>query len=297
MKGAILLSSFTLIALGILAVIILDVIFFGFVLKHSESNSSEIDRLIELNGMSDRRKIEKFMNDNDFYHVFQPFIDSRTNEIVGCEALTRLRGEKAGVTMPDSFLEKVRNEKLYDKFDMFVFGKCCEWLKSRGSDKPFVVTCNFSRRTLSADKSAKKIIRIAEEIGVSPENMAIEITEDSVRSCDNTMAENISELKSEGFKIYLDDFGKAYTSIDDLTKFCPDVIKIDRNMLYNAKERQGRVVFESVIRLARSIGAGVLCEGIETEEQAQIAKDAGCDFLQGFYYYKPMSAESLEGLL
>lgn len=293
----ILLSGFTLIVVGALAVIVFAVIFFGVLTKSGGSNDSEIDRLIELGEMPDRKKIEKFMKDNDFYQVFQPFIDSRTNEIVGCEALTRLRGGKDGVTMPEGFLEKIRDERLYLKFDMFVFGKCCEWIKNRKNKKSLVVTCNFSRRTLATDNSAKNIIRIAEKTGVSPENIAIEIIEDAVRGCDDKMADNISKLKAAGFKIYLDDFGKAHTSIGDLTKLRPDVIKLDREMLCNASEKEGRIVLESMVKLAKKIGTVVLCEGIETKEQAQTATASGCDLLQGFYYYKPMTAEDLDELL
>lgn len=289
------MSGVSLLFTGLILVTFFAVIFFGIISKRSEQDIAKVDRLIELNELTERKKMEKFMNDNDFYQVFQPFIDSKTEKIVGCEALTRLNGEDESDTMPDSFLKKIKKENLFDKFDMFVFKKCCEWVKNSETD--MVITCNFSRRTLAEDGMAEEIIKTADSVGVKHSTVAVEITEDAVKDCDDGIRRNISELKEEGFKIYLDDFGKAYTSISDLSAFRPDVIKLDRGMLDDIQTDEGRQTLESVIKLIKECGAKALCEGIESKEQADIVKELGCDLMQGYYFYKPMRAEKPTDLI
>lgn len=283
------MSGMSLLFVGLVFVIVFAVVFFNFVLKRNAQNDAMVDRLIDLNALAEREKMEKFMCDNDFYQVFQPFLDSKTEQIVGFEALTRLNGESKSDTMPANFLKKIREENLFEKFDMFVFKKCCEWIKE--SENEFFVTCNFSRTTLVADGIATKIVKIADDVGVKHSAIAIEVLEDVIEDCDDSIRRNITELKNSGFNIYLDDFGKPYTSINDLAAFHPDVIKLDRSMLDDIQTDDGRRLLKSVIRLVKEVGAKALCEGVETREQADIVKEFGCDLLQGYYFCKPTRAE------
>ena len=283
------MSGMTLLFAGLVFVIGFALVFFNFVSKRSAKNDAMVDRLIELNELTERKKMEKFMRDNDFYQVFQPFFDSGTGQIIGFEALTRLHGESKSDTMPESFLKKIREQDLFEKFDLFVFKKCCEWIKD--DENGFFVTCNFSRTTLAADGTAAKIARIADQTGVKHSVIAIEILEDAIEDCDDIIRRNIAELKNQGFHIYLDDFGKPYTSISDLAAFHPDVIKIDKGMLDGISSYDGRRLLESMIKFVKEVGAKALCEGIETSEQADIVKKFGCDLLQGYHFCKPMRAE------
>lgn len=296
MKGEIEMSGLSMIILGLLAVIILAVFFFGAVAHKGWFDSAKSDSLFCLDEFEKADNAEKFLNKNNFYQIYQPILDAKTEKIIGCEALTRLKDEHQNDIMPETFLKKVKSDMLSDVFDMYVLKKCCEWAKQR-EDKVIAVTCNFSRWTLAGKDAAEKIIRIAEQTGVSPKLIAIEVTEDSAAASGSELKTNIEMLKKAGFGIYLDDFGKAYTSLDDITKFCPDVIKIDKNILYSINEKHGQAIFNNIIRLAHDIGANVLCEGIETKQQADSAKKAGCDLLQGFYFHKPMTSDRLDEIL
>lgn len=282
------MSGMSLLFIGFMFVIIFAVVFFGVVSKRNDDVGARVDRLIELSELSDRKKMERFMRDNDFYQVFQPFTDSRTEKIVGFEALTRLDGEDESDTMPAEFLKKIKEQNLFRKFDMFVFKKCCEWIKSDNDN--FVVACNFSRETLTADGAAERIVKTADDTGVKHGSVAVEITAAALKDGDN-ICRNIAALKALGFKIYVDDFEKSDMSAEDLAAFRPDVVKLGREMFVNIKTREEKQRFKNTIELVKKTGAKALCEGVESKEQADTVKELGCDMLQGYYFYKPTRAE------
>ena len=111
------------------------------------------------------------------------------------------------------------------------------------------------------------------------------------------MMENLSVLKEKGISILLDDFGSGYTTFGDLQNLDISIVKIDSVITQNAVTENGYIILENIVRMAKSIGFKTLCEGVETKEQEEAAVRAGCDLLQGFYYYKPMPAVVLESLL
>ena len=94
----------------------------------------------------------------------------------------------------------------------------------------------------------------------------------------------------------LDDFGKGYTSFGDLTDFDINIVKIDKSITQNANTETGFLILKNIIRTAHDLGFQTLCEGIETEEHKKIVVDAGCDILQGYYFYRPMPVTQLETL-
>lgn len=256
--------------------------------KESIGNVLETDEI--------EKNIEASIDKDEFYLLFQPFVDAKSGGIVGCEALARLRSKGKNEVLPRGFLHAIKNEKLNAKFDLYVYRKCCEWTKKR-ENSGLIVTCNFSRQTLSEKNFSEKISEIDRELGTDPGAVAIEVIEDYVVTESVNLMENIARLRENGHKICLDDFGKAYTSIGDILEFSPDVIKIDKSMLYSSEETKGKTVFDSIVRLAKEMHFTVLCEGVETEEQMNIAKSAGCDVLQGFYFFKPLKESQFDNVL
>ena len=110
------------------------------------------------------------------------------------------------------------------------------------------------------------------------------------------MGRNLKLLKEKGVLILLDDFGKGYTSFNDLAQLGIDIVKIDKAITQKAMEETGFVILKNIIRTAHDLGLKTLCEGIETEEQKKIVLEAGCDILQGYYFYRPMPVVDLEKL-
>ena len=243
--------------------------------------------------------IEKEIDNNRFFLEYQPVIDAKTRKIIGAEVLSRLNSESDGVLTPRSFLSAVESVGINEKFDYYIFEKNCKWISN---DKPqregYKYTINFSRSTLSEPEFVEKIISIAEKYDLKLSCLAVEILEDKNITGDakKQMIDNLSMLKEKGISILLDDFGSGYTTFGDLQNLDISIVKIDKSITQNSVTDTGFIILKNIIRTSKDIGFKTLCEGIETKEQEEAAIKAGCDLLQGFYYYRPMSVASLEKL-
>ena len=243
--------------------------------------------------------IESEIDNNRFFLVYQPVLDSKTKEIIGAEVLSRLNSSSEGVLNPGSFLSAVDSVGLNNKFDYYIFEKNCKWISNDKKQREgYKYTINFSRSTLCEPAFAEKILSIANKYGLNSSCLAVEILEDKNISGEarKQMMENLTALKENGISILLDDFGSGYTTFGDLQNLDISIVKIDKVITQNSVTENGYIILENIIRTAKNIGFKTLCEGIETKEQEEAAIRAGCDLLQGFYYYKPMPVAMLEKL-
>ena len=244
--------------------------------------------------------IEKQIDSNRFFLEYQPVIDVKTRKIVGAEVLARLRSENDGVLQPSSFLGAVDSLGLQRKFDYYIFEKNCKWISNdKRQREGYQYTINFSRLTLSEPTFVEKVVGIAQKYGLNLSCLAVEILEDKdlTGAAKERMIKNLSELKEKGMAVLLDDFGSGFTKFGDLQSLNISIVKIDKAITQNAVTETGFIILKNIINTSRDIGFKTLCEGIETEQQEKAAIKAGCDFLQGFYYYRPMPVTSLEKLL
>ena len=129
--------------------------------------------------------------------------------------------------------------------------------------------------------------------------LAVEILEDKDLSgeAQKQMIDNLSALKEKGMCVLLDDFGSGFTTFGDLQNLDISIVKIDKAITQNAVTDTGFIILKNIISTSKDIGFKTLCEGVETKEQEEAAIRAGCDLLQGFYYYRPMPVAMLEKLL
>lgn len=238
------------------------------------------------------------IRDKAFYMQLQPFVDARTGQMVGCEILTRLKHPSGGLVIPKQFLDIIAKNELFTEFDYCVFERSCAWLAGRSEKcmRGKVLSCNFSRCTVSQPDFVKKIQYIAEQYGIDYSMTAVEVTEEDVESDSGRMLANLHRLRELGFQVYFDDFGTGYTSLADIQTYPIDVLKLDISILKNAATEKGRVIFENIVSMAKGLGIKVLCEGVETAEQAQLVADSGCDVAQGFYYYTPLDVQDCNRL-
>jgi len=244
--------------------------------------------------------IENEIDNNKFFLEYQPVLDSATGKILGAEVLSRLNSETDGVLTPGSFLTAVNSVGLTQKFDYYIFEKTCKWIaNSKNERQRYMFTINFSRSTLSGDDFINNFESILVRYKLSYTSFAIEVLEDeSVTLAEREiMKNNISVLKDKGVSILLDDFGSGYTTFADLHGLAITAVKIDKSLLHEAGDEAGFLIFKNVVRTARDLGFKIICEGVETEEHERFAKEAGCDMVQGFYYYRPMSVAKFEKLL
>lgn len=244
------------------------------------------------------KTIVQSIRENRFLLEFQPFVELETGRVVGGEVLSRLRGEDQGLLMPERFLAAVDTTDAHGQFDYYVFQKACAWLSGLTDKKELrYLSCNFSRRTLSEERFAHTVLQIADRYGLPHRMLAIEVTEEEGPAARETMERNLEQLHQAGFSIFLDDFGAGVTSLNDLRRLPLDVVKLDKSLLDGAQTPRGLALFRNAARMAADLGLLVLCEGMEEEEQAQCARQAGCVLGQGYYYYQPLSAPEFVRLL
>lgn len=243
--------------------------------------------------------IEKEIDNNRFFLEYQPVLDAKTKKIIGAEVLSRLNSETDGILTPRSFLSAVDSVGINEKFDYYIFEKNCKWISNDKKQREgYKYTINFSRATLSEPAFADKIIGIAEKYNLKLSCLAVEVLEDKniAGEARRQMIDNLSMLKNKGVSILLDDFGSGYTTFGDLQHLDISIVKIDKEITQNSTTETGFIILKNIISTSKDIGFKTLCEGIETKEQEEAAIKAGCDLLQGFYYYKPMSVAMLENL-
>ncbi|MBO5505853.1 MAG: EAL domain-containing protein [Clostridia bacterium] len=258
------------------------------------SNGKEFERKIKI-----ENNIQSEIDNNRFFLEYQPIIDAKTNKIVGAEVLSRLNSPTEGILTPKYFLSAVNNVGLSGKFDYYIFEKNCKWISNDKANRfKYVYTINFSRNTLCDPDLANNIIEIAERYGIDYSCIAVEILEDkSLGDEEKTvMIGNLKRLKDKGILILLDDFGKGYTSFGDLADFDISIVKIDKAITQGALTHTGFLILKNIIKTAHDLGFKTLCEGIETDGHRQIVVEAGCDMLQGYYFYRPMPVTQLETL-
>ncbi len=267
-----------------------DVLYFQW----DSSNGKKFERKIKI-----ENNIQNEIDNNRFFLEYQPIIDAKTNKIMGAEVLSRLNSPTEGVVTPKFFLSAVNNVGLNEKFDYYIFEKNCKWISNDKENRlKYVYTINFSRYTLCDKNLAENLINIIEKYGIDFSCIAVEILEDKDLNEDEktTMIKNLTRLKEKGLLILLDDFGKGYTSFGDLTDFDINIVKIDKSITQNAINQTGFLILKNIIRTAHELGFKALCEGIETEQHKKTVVDAGCDMLQGYYFYRPMPVTQLETL-
>ncbi len=275
-------------------------------LSMAEDKEALYVRWDNLNGKDFERKIKIENNihseieNNRFFLEYQPILDAKTDRIMGAEVLSRLNSPTDGILTPHHFLSAVNNVGLNEKFDYYIFEKNLKWIASdREQRMKYVYTINFSRSTLCDGKFSDNVIEIAEKYGVDYSCIAVEILEDKNLTDEEKkmMTKNLKRLKEKGILILLDDFGKGYTSFGDLTEFDISIVKIDKAITQNAISETGFLILKNIIRTAHDLGFKTLCEGIETKEHKNKVVEAGCDLLQGYYFYRPMPVSKLETLL
>ena len=214
----------------------------------------------------------------------------------GAEALLRMSDSELGKLYPDEFIPIAEYTGLIDDIDDFVLREVCTFIRS-GKPKELGMECinvNLSVVQCMRQGFAKHIIDIVETEEVDKSFINFEITE-SVSATDYKLFSSVvKELKDAGFMFSMDDYGTGYSNINAIFSLNLDVIKIDKSILWNAEKNEaGEIVLENTVRMMKQMNKKILVEGVETEKQIEILKKMGVDYLQGFYFSKPIPKNEL----
>lgn len=236
-----------------------------------------------------------------FHLHFQPIVDTATGQIRKAEALIRWDHPVRGVVSPADFVPLAEETGLIGQLGDWVFreaarwaGRWAEWVDG------FQVSVNVSPaqfRTEGASARAEWIEHLG-SLRVPPGSLVIEITEGVLLGADMDAATALREFREAGIRIAIDDFGTGYSSLAYLKKFDIDFLKIDKSFVHSlASDAGDGALCEAIIVMAHKLGLRVIAEGVETQEQAARLADAGSDFVQGFFYSRPIPPEQLEAIL
>lgn len=237
--------------------------------------------------------IDQACQDNWLKIYYQPLIDIKTMKLAECEALSRWIDPAYGFLSPDKFIPVLEANQIVYKVDCHVlegYGLDTQKLMEEGREI-FPISFNISRTDLEACDIYQKIEQTVAEYGLSRSQVHIEITESALNGS-QAMVEAVQRFHDLGYQVWMDDFGSGYSSLNVLKDYNFDVIKIDMVFLRKFDDRSKTIV-ANICRMAKELGIKTVCEGVETQEQFDFLKEAGCDLAQGFLFSPPVPLDDL----
>lgn len=233
----------------------------------------------------------------ELYAVYQPQVCTETHKISGFEALLRWNNPEYGLIPPLTFIPLAEQTSLIRPIGLFVFEEACKQLVSFRNlyQEPLMMSVNLSLLQLKDSRIVEKIQSTLNSTGVDVHVMQIEITESASFLEEPVLLQRLIELKQLGLSIAIDDFGTGHSSFSRLKTYPIDQLKIDREFVQGITigSPKDMALIKSIIQIAKNLGIEVLAEGVETEEQLMYLSSHGCDKIQGFYFYKPLSVEEI----
>ncbi|MFK0385757.1 putative bifunctional diguanylate cyclase/phosphodiesterase [Agrobacterium sp. NPDC090273] len=229
------------------------------------------------------------INENLVSLVYQPIQNMRTNEIEGAEALMRLRLLDGTPIPPSLFIPIAERTGIINDLGLWTIRTVCRQILT--DDNVRVISVNVSPMQLKNPGFATSVAAILVEAGISGSRLAFEITEGLEMEMHSDVLRCISDLKTLGINIWLDDFGTGFAGLSWLRITDFDTVKIDRSFLHDSETPRGRAMLQDMIRLVRNRGHKILIEGVETREQLALSRALQIDYAQGYFIGRPEPLE------
>jgi len=244
--------------------------------------------------------LDRAISENWVKAFYQPIVRAAGRNVCDEEALARWIDPEKGILSPADFIPILEDTKLIYRVDLHIVDVVIERIKNqKNKGIPIVpVSVNLSRTDFEMCDIVEEINNRVESAGISKDLITVEITESVVGENFDFMKEQIERFQKLGFKVWMDDFGSGYSSLDLLQEMRFDLIKFDmRFMRQFDNNPRSRIVLTELMRMAQSLGMDTVCEGVETAEQAEFLSEIGCTRLQGYYFGKPSPIEAIwEGI-
>ncbi len=228
---------------------------------------------------------------------YQPKISCTTGRLFGAEALIRWQKDDGSFIYPDQFIPEFESNGNIITLDYYVFEEVFRYLRRRLDAELTVVpiSMNVSRMHLENNEIIPFIRSLLEKYKLPTKYIEFELTENIYMQNIEPAKEFVDECNRLGISVSMDDFGSGYSSLNMISSLKIDVLKIDRIfMKHDSLSENDRIVLSSVIEMAKQLHMMVLCEGVESAEQVEFLKEAGCDIIQGYYYGKPMPQKDFD---
>ncbi|WP_461518595.1 putative bifunctional diguanylate cyclase/phosphodiesterase [Porticoccus sp.] len=247
------------------------------------------------------RELRHGIENGEFELHFQPLVDG-SGTLVFAESLLRWKRPSQRIVPAAEFIEFMASLPMMNEVGIWVFDSVCQnirnWMDQGlwSSDRALFV--NISPKQFDNEQFAEQVKETIRKHGISPHQLVLEITEESLINNLDRVQGQLEELIAFGLRIALDDFGTGYSSLAMLQKLPVQFVKLDREFINDLGVSEDTYsIVKAVIKLCHILSLEVIAEGVETEAQLNILKTLGCNYFQGYYFHKPMAAESFTALV
>lgn len=253
------------------------------------------NRIIRINSITEM--MEQAIKNHEFTIYLQPKIDINNNKMVGAEALVRWINPTLGFLSPGEFIPIFEKNGFIFDLNKYVWEEVCKILnKWKGEQKPLIpVSVNVSRSDIPRTDLGELFFGLIKKYNLDTKILHLEITESAYANNPKDIVEAMKQLRHLGFEIEMDDFGSGYSSLNLLSQMKVDILKLDMKFIQNEtqKSEEESILFD-VIRMAHRMKIKVVAEGVETDYQIERLKKVECDYVQGYYYSKPIPVDEFE---
>lgn len=244
--------------------------------------------------------MEDALNEGQFVFYLQPKYSLSTKHMIGAEALVRWFHPKWGFMSPGEFIPLFEKNGFITQLDRYIWEQvaiCISEWQERGY--PLLpVSVNVSRMDVYQIDLVNTFMDITQKYGIKPESLHLEITESAYADNPTQLIDTVNQLRNQGFIVEMDDFGSGYSSLNMLNQMKLDILKLDMKFIQNEMEKAvDQSIMSYIVNMSHGIGMDVVAEGVETQEQLERLCNIGCDYVQGYYFAKPMPVSQYEELL
>lgn len=245
-----------------------------------------------------RRAIER----QEFQLHYQPIVCLETGKVAGFEALVRWHHPQRGLVSPIEFIPVAEETDLILPLSRWIIQEACNqircWQKQFPKDPPLLVSVNFSGRQFSQTNLVEQIEQTLQETDIDGRTLKLEITETTAMTDVESTIALLQRLKSLNLQLSIDDFGTGYSSLSYLHRFPTNTIKVDRSFVSRMGDgSEDAQIVQTIIMLGHNLGMDIVAEGVETAEQLAQLRSLQCEFGQGYFFSKPLTAAQAEALL
>ena len=267
----------------------------GHIVLASREMDQRIDHDILFN-----TEIEKGLANRDFKLYFQPIYDSKDNRLAGAEVLLRWHHPEKGLLMPDLFIPIAEKSGLILQIGKYVIEESLKQLSRWHSFgfPPLQLSLNLSLRELESQEFMSYLTQMLYQYQTGESRLKFEITEHTTMLNPALAKQKLDEIGQLGIGISLDDFGTGYSSFSHLAEFPIETLKIDRSFVTGIIQDSGKQhIVSTITKLGHSLGMSIVAEGVETKEEAILLNSYGVDYLQGYYFSRPLPQLEFQYLL
>ncbi len=248
------------------------------------------------------QELRQALEKGEFVVHYQPIWALDNTRMVGFEALVRWQHPEKGLVGPGSFIALAEETGIILELGRLVLERACadlaQWRAADPAARQLFVAVNLSNKQFAQHTLVEQVSEILTSTGLPANRLKLEITESNIMVNAESALIMLKRLKALGVQISIDDFGTGYSSLSYLQRFPVDTLKVDRSFVGRlGLDPENREIVRAILALAHSLGLDVVAEGVEEQEQAKMLRSLGCEFVQGFYFARPLEHKGVAGAI